>query len=693
MNSKTALGLIAVLIIGILLFLFLSGNGSDKEQQDLIGEGTAVYRTTLADTPTAQGFMYIPFVGSSQDYSFINVALDVNGDGTYAAYETPRGTQEERVIVNEMPDISGQANRLPFEIIDPEFGSVPIHGTVVISKDELQDGVWPETLDLEMTQVQTFTIDNVILEARDVNRSNDGTGERATGGFPLVLQTNTVYARGEDEAQPAEVPPGTEYVSHSDVPDQDQRYNECGPTSVANSFRWLAEKYNVADRIPRDPTNLVDEIKGDLDWDDGVSHADMIKGKQDFIDRHQLPFEAHQIGSEDDPQLIQKIRDELAKGQAVEAWIIFQNASGTTVGAHLVTVAGAGKNRHGVDAITFTDPDTKSPDGSGSRDVYRVNSTNYLPAYAPGLKTFIRYAYAQSPIQSITDGTWVDPLDDGAISTGQTSDQKTLPGVTRTTGRSKFGFFDIVLPHPGDHYVGDTFTYEAAVTRRNVTRSIEYRDASGAEKTWEYGAESPWSLNGVFRTSGPLSPNEILERPDNMRVLGDRATAADTFTCTASGVATISYAAGFVWTRAGDPPPPQIMRGAHGAEFNETTDTMTVRSPEFRCLPLAGGNNEPLTESHTSVIDSFCPGFTEDPEGKEIDVLRKGNECYPALQFHVAGPDVCKEDHWHANTGTANSLTGGTWTDPNGCGFGEVSKVPTGKVKLSPDDAVRFLPL
>lgn len=683
MNKKTLwvlLGVLLLIISGALI-------GTGTFRPDVIGDNIAIYRTTIEGKPTAQAFFFIPFTGSSDRYAYVNVLIDINGDGAYASYETANGKQDERVVFNDFPDVNGEANRFVFSVVDPEFGAKAMKGLAVLSEEGIPEGDWPVKPASGTSIEKPFTISEVILEARDRNRANDGSGEQATG-FPQLDAIPFVYAA--DGAPPATQNAGP-YAKHDGVPDQDQRYNECGPTSVANSFRWLAKKYGFEDRIPSDPTDLVDELKADLDWNDGVWHRNMISGKQAFIDRHRLPLEAHQIGTADDPELIKKIRDEIAKGQAVEVWLEFQNASGTTVGAHLVTVAGAGYH-DGRNIITFMDPDSGSPDGRGSRDVYRVNPTNYLPTYAAGLKTFITYAYAQSPTQALIDRTWVDPLDPNvfALRVADGTMVPDLTGMTRTIGRSKFGFFDALLPHPGDHYVDEPFTYEVAVDKRNIERSRQYRDAAGVLKTWRYGAGSPWALTGVFRTTGPVAPAEVRDRPNNMQVRGNRATAAERFTCTAAGAATITYAIGIGWNRTGGAVPAPVLAAAHGDEFNETNDTMTVNSPQFRCLPKSGSTR---TEKPSgSVLDSFCPGFTEDPNGREIDVLRRGNECYPTMQFHQAEPDKCDARHWHANQGSARSLGGNTWADPSGCGFGRIPEVPAGKVKLSPDQAAPFLP-
>ena len=262
----------------------------------------------------------------------------------------------------------------------------------------------------------------------------DPTGELATG---MNFGVSVAHAQGATPPAPAPAAPGDYYARHDDVPDQNQQWNECAPTAISNSVRWLAKKYNLEGKMPKgDVNDLIDEIKGDTAWNDGVQHANIIKGKNDFIKRHGLPLEAHQIGGEDDIDIIKKIADEMFKGQAIEVWLAFYNASGTPAGAHLVTVVGAGR-KSGKDIIRFTDPDTI---GAPSRDLYDVEIGNSLPGYMPGGQTYIRYAYAQSPIKELTDGTWTDPRGGGAVAVGGGGIPLAPADDDVTLSRSQFGF-------------------------------------------------------------------------------------------------------------------------------------------------------------------------------------------------------------------------------------------------------------
>lgn len=90
-------------------------------------------------------------------------------------------------------------------------------------------------------------------------------------------------------------------------------------------------------------------------------------------------------------------------------------------------------------------------------------------------------------------------------------------------------------------------------------------------------------------------------------------------------------------------------------------------------------------------FSDFCPGTIDDPQGQSVDVLKIGDKCYPTMQFHTAERDECASAHWHG--GRATALDGSTMADPapKGCGFGMTSQVPAGTVRLSPEDAAKFI--
>ena len=96
MNNKYLAAAGVVLILLVAAFFFGSGSGN------VIGDGIALYRTTYLGEVTEQGFVYIPFEKTTEEYDYANVALDINGDGAYAGYDVS-GTHQEEWLVRKMP--------------------------------------------------------------------------------------------------------------------------------------------------------------------------------------------------------------------------------------------------------------------------------------------------------------------------------------------------------------------------------------------------------------------------------------------------------------------------------------------------------------------------------------------------------------------------------------------------------------
>lgn len=683
---KPSRSLAALLLLGLaalLAFFWFGFSGGSY-----IGEGVTLYQSVYGGKPTAQGYVYIPFTKTSKAPLVAQVAIDANGDGAIAAYDTPAGMQQEWVVRNAPTDfMAGDANRLTFTIVDPEFALRARSGTVVLTTADESIDAWTEQFASEKDRA-TFTIAEVLFDRRDDRKQFDKTGELATGMADLGM---IPVAHAQGAAAPAPAAPAApalgpnDYARIDGAPDQDQLWNECAPTAISNSFRWLAKKYGLEDKMPKgDANDLIDEIKGDTAWNDGVAHDNIIAGKSSFITRHDLPLEAHQIGHQNDDDIVEKIYAEIQKGQAVEVWLAFFTASGTPAGAHLVTVVGAG-HRNGKRVVAFHDPDTTSADGRPSRDAYEVQFGNYMEGYMPGGQTYIRYAYAQSPITALTDGTWTDPAKTAGVLAPGTS--LTPAGEDITMGRSQFGFFSVSVEHPGDHYVGETFPVRAGAFFTGKSRTVEYYTAAGVLRSWTHGAGKPWSLSGVFEGGANVSPATIPDAPPTTSIAQDRFTVEKQFTCVSPGVAMVSYRATLNWPRVGGEVPAEVLAIHHGAEFTSTSDVMRVDSPVFRCI----AKEEEKKDEPKTALQPFCPGVEEDPNGMIVDVLKSGNECYPTMQFHQAGADKCDATHWHGNAGMAISLTGRTWTDPSGCGFGRISEVSAGQVKLSPDAAAPFI--
>ncbi|HTK04419.1 MAG TPA: hypothetical protein VL500_02455 [Candidatus Eisenbacteria bacterium] len=680
--------LLAAALVG-LLFLMKKGSppGPAGGKGPLVKDDLAITRTMARGEERDNGFLRLPYARRDEGVRYVNVAVDLNGDGTYAAYEKDGVRQEEWLVKDSAAFAAVGGNvGFPIDLPDRTVGAkLPADAMAVFTDAKLGGDAWPTMMPAgavtERVHVRTYEVSDRDFFYVPKAGSRLDTGSPSPRGDRLLA----VAMPGDTGAATrADGEPDFYNVQHEGIPDQDQRSSECSPTGISDSFRWLAKTYGFEDRMPSSGIgSLIDELKGDLQWDNGVTPGQRtIDGKNAFIKRRQLPLEAHMIGEEFDNNIQYKIYQELQKGQAVEVGMAFITPDGKWDGAHLVGVAGTLKI-DGERWINLVDPAEPARTNGDSSESYRMNG-NEVIGYDSTVKTRIRFAYAQSPVRD-AGGNLVDPLrnDDLVLGPGETLAE---PGSDITLSRGDFGFFQVAIDHPGDHMVGESFTTVATVTYTGKKKDLSYF-ANKVAKTYSFGAGRPWALKGHFAGGSNVSPDNVLLRPDRHDTSDRRERVEARFTCKKPGFGTIKYVADLFWPIDG-PVIPADLPERYRKQIRQE-QVMVVDSPIFRCLAPA----PPPGEKPKVAPTPFCPGVVEDPNGIEVVVFRFGEKCYPAEQFHRAEPDRCDAQHWHANTGVAIALDGTKMPDPNpgGCGFAKLSEARSGIVKLSPAQAAPFI--
>jgi hypothetical protein len=475
-------------------------------------------------------------------------------------------------------------------------------------------------------------------------------------------------AEVEPEPAPATPPPAPEPSDYTvrGLPDTTQRFNECAPTAIANSFQWLAKEHGFTDKLPANTEDLIDELKGYTEWDGGTKPGNSMKGKQAFIKERGLPLEAHTIGVENDPDIHRKIFDELKKGQMVEVSLQFykQNDDGEWVmdGAHLATVSGVADytDSGGNLWLMLHDPATNERDGERTHDTYSVEG-NRLPQYWSGGRTEIRTAYAQSPVFDETGSLIeVDPSSHYAVD----ENGLVLPGQTLTSGMSKFGFFNVDFEGVGDHYVGDSFTTSVVVRSAGKEQRLKWSGES-----YTANLVGPWNLKGGFKGSGNLATVPLENRPPTTRVQNDRYSLSETFTCISAGPAHLEYTADLSWASTGNGEVPNKIQEEYGGEL-VPADIVTVRTPTFRCLERepeetqtetsTGGGMRSMTAEELNAINDSTSVVASEPliapaepeisfahvapgEYSEVYVLLSGGTPGEEALVELSGPGVVSD--------------------------------------------------
>jgi len=399
---KKYLKILAILVAVIIAALWLFG-GSESE---LVGDEIQMTRFVFGSELTPNGLISVPFSADSEDYDFINIAVDLNKDGVIGAYETDGKTQEEWLARDSRVHVSAaEGSSYPIAIPDKtleELGDFQTY--ILLSKNKLDD--WDGQSDsgglLKEAKISA-------LERADYAPyySPDPEGIRAGGSLPDWFAPKFAFA---DNSIP-DFPPGfgagaapsklSLVEFHSGVPDINQEHNECVPTSIANSLVWLGGKNKFLDLLPPGGgSELIAELKQDLNWGNlGVFYEDVISGINTFTARHDIPLEAYQVGEEYDPGIIKKIAEELKMGRDVEVWLQYlsylPDGSVERRGAHVVTVVGVWAS-DGSEFLGIHDPLTRSRD---SLDMYRIEGARMVDyAFQRSTVTYIRYAFAESPL-------------------------------------------------------------------------------------------------------------------------------------------------------------------------------------------------------------------------------------------------------------------------------------------------------
>jgi len=681
------IGTASIIAIIVLFLGYVFFGDQLLPQPALVDDGVKLYRVSFDGNETDRAYLHVPFKNDRPDARYVNIGLDLDGDGAINVLS------DELVVRNAMPIVSvGENLRVPLYLPDRSIGRErPTLVAFFFSREPLAPEALASEAALGDYTLEKATINEVVVDHMDTVLAIDEVGNKRTGSAAAELSAfvlpRVAYAQEGDR-------PLYYRADHDGVPDHDQDYNECSPTSVVNSFMWLSKQYGFEELMPADIETAISELKADLQWDSGTNDQDIIPGKQQFVDRHQLPIEVHQIGTQNDPDIHYKIYEEIAKGQAVEVSLQFyrtdEDGHRTRAGGHMVSVTGVngGPEWKG---MRLNDSATDAGESDPSGDLYEVQG-NQLIGFWTDKDVEIEYAYAQSPIKEVTDGSWTAPSGSDFL----VPDTHVLNpgGDVVSKGISRFGFFNSFIDHPGDHYVGERFTVTASVVRRAGERQyMFFTNQAGESDAYWHSAGAPWTLDGTITGGGVLAPDTLVGRPTKATVSGDRYRLEQEFVCVAPGLAMITYQADVTWTiEDGGDPLPADTRTRYEEQL-KPQDSFTITSPIFQCL-----TNDPKDIQETAMSldepepETVCNGITEDPQGVEIEVLEIGGECYPKIQFtEGSSADPCQALHWHG--GKVVSLSGTEKMDPlpDACGFGKIGEVPERTVNIDQAAAARYL--
>lgn len=421
-KNKIIILIIGLILIGLGIWFWLG-----RVDAKIISNTATMKRVAFGSEKTENAYVSLRYNADSQKYLYINIVIDFNKDGKIARYDQSGKTQEEWVVRNMDTKIfANEGGNYDIKLTDLNVDDQKdFPAQVILTKKPIKD--W-QGKKLRGSAYQTLSIP--AIEVDDIS-TRFSTHPEGKGGSGFVESLFTpVFAQDEqipnippqdsesDAAKTGEVQGQANQnkakektietvskefdVFNGDVPDITQGLNECGPTSVANSMKWLAKKNNFKDKLPISDKELIEEFKDDMKWDVniGVLDENFIPGKKTFTSQHGIPIETHLVAAKDyDVNIMSKIAQELRKGQdveiAVEYWEKQADGKWKVVGGHWMTAVGATGTR---DSQTIFVHDPASP-GPSLLDIYKVNGTRIIDyRYQGEAVTYIQYAVAESPI-------------------------------------------------------------------------------------------------------------------------------------------------------------------------------------------------------------------------------------------------------------------------------------------------------
>lgn len=370
---------ILLLLAVIIIFIFVRGNDGEAEPQSDVSDNATFIDLRSRDIPTPNADIILPegtlyayaIRGESTGaaginlsfledggYPVLNLAIDINGDGSIASYETENGTQDEWVLQNTPAYILGDLDTsYTVDFFDTDaLGNESLNAFAIFSSDALEAGWHDDEGVRDITLSVTAYELNEILGLDVPGNGPDIYRGGASHGFYRIA-----HAQGNNSSIP-DLDIDLDY----NIGDLPQQSMECAPTSITNNMLGLAEANGRRSDLPSADT-LVRQLKEDLKFGDegraGVLDKNYIAGKNAFMNRYNFPIITTEISNPS----FEDIADALGDGAVIEMDLAFfeRNAQGRFVhsASHVVTLTGISSDGG---EFELRGRDSATPDGGES---------------------------------------------------------------------------------------------------------------------------------------------------------------------------------------------------------------------------------------------------------------------------------------------------------------------------------------
>src|SRR3989338_910741 len=333
-----------IVVLGVVGYVMSRSGGPADEAapQHLLGDAVTIYVYTINGVATGGGTLSVPFIANTDKEWFVNVLADFNNDGTFNTDEWVARNQVARVFEN-------YNNNFVLDLSDIALTEgQQVNTRMVLTNNRLEqtwDGVAPKNSAARDSQalVQTYEMADII--GINVPGASEDLKRGPLAAFFAPIP-QTAYAQDSNINTFRQQP----------MPDIRQDGMECTPTATANNLISLAQEKGRRNDLPQNPQDIINELKRDMQFHNGVLLRNIISGKEAFAQRHNLPILTERI----DNPTAQDIASAINRGCVVElsmAWV--RSRSGHPNTGHVVSVAGV-STATGVNQIQVHDPATPS---------------------------------------------------------------------------------------------------------------------------------------------------------------------------------------------------------------------------------------------------------------------------------------------------------------------------------------------
>ena len=316
-----------------------------KPTDKILGQSIELYAYTANGEALGGGTVSIPFVKDVDSSSrlYTHVAIDFNQNGEFESNEWIVQNTPARIYVD-------YRNNFPIDFNAYQVDENLAQNVLAVITESPQEGdPQANAIDkaIALVNIQSYELAEVL------GFNIPGASEDLKRGPADVFSLTTSKALAQ--GSPVEV----SATRNANVPDLPQGPMECSAVATANNLISLAGEHGALDKLPQNARDLVNELKSDMQFNNGIVNSNFKAGKDAFVARHNLPIVTRRITN----PAFDDLTTALNSGGAVElSTRLIQSASGKASTGHTMTLVGANQSAAGAQSVQVHD--SASPQGA-----------------------------------------------------------------------------------------------------------------------------------------------------------------------------------------------------------------------------------------------------------------------------------------------------------------------------------------